>query len=401
MLTRPKLLFSLRLVFVILVLALVSTIIVAVVSIAGGNKPAQTVLPATVEPTSTPTGTLAPLLMSPSLWLPQRQRRLTYPEQTVTPNPTATPLPTATPTPRPTATPKPTATPTPEPLVQYQGMQKVIAALTVYVETPTGSGSGFFFDRSAGKERGTPDYVILTNKHVVKEHTNVKVCWSLSQKCVSGKVSDRAENMDIALIEHTSFRSSMLNQKFRRIVSSKWEGWGGSWDRGDVVYASGYPGGNKAKSREEVSEPVVTEGIVARDGLARYKNGWGIEYGAEGKSGSSGGPLMNNAGYIIGVVSGGNTEAERLGVAVPMGFILRWLQTGEEPGSTPTPTSRPTPAPRPTATLMHFLGLQQDLPGLGRPATLSLLGNPDQALHFRLAQGHSEPGFHPVNVHTP
>ena len=239
------------------------------------------------------------------------------------------PAPIAVPSPRPIATPKPTASPTPESLAQYQGMEKVVAALTVYVETPTGSGSGFLFNRG-GTE--AVDYVVVTNNHVTKSYSNIKVCWALSQKCVTGKVTDKSESLDIALIEHTSFGSNMRNTMFRSMVSSKWEGWGGSWDAGDVVYASGYPGGNKAKGGAKVSEPIVTEGIITRDRPVRYEGGWFIQHGAAGGPGNSGGPLMNNAGYIVGVLTGGDTEAERLGTAVPMGSVIRWLETGEEPG---------------------------------------------------------------------
>ena len=323
-----------RILLAILVLAaglVAFAVYVAVSSIARSNQPS----PVVVLPTDTPVPTATQMPAATDTTV------LTAPpEQAVTPYPTATPSPTATPTPRPTATPRPTRTPrptpTPVPLSQYQGMEKVVAALTVYVETPSGSGSGFFFYRGLaqeGEDTDITEYVIITNSHVVKSHSTVKVCWAISQTCVRGKVTDKSESLDIAVIEHANFWLDIVNPMFRSIVSGKWEGWGGSWDRGDVVYASGYTAGNKAKSGEVVSEPIVTEGIVARNSLAPYKGGWAIEYGAEGGGGSSGGPLMNNAGYIIGVVRGGNPEAERLGVAVPMGYVIRWLDTGEEPES--------------------------------------------------------------------
>ena len=51
---------------------------------------------------------------------------------------------------------------------------------------------------------GDPDYVVLTNKHVVNDHSIVKVCWAVSQTCVSGRVISRMNDMDVAVVEPTS-----------------------------------------------------------------------------------------------------------------------------------------------------------------------------------------------------
>ena len=226
-------------------------------------------------------------------------------------------------------------------------MKKLAAALTVYVETPTGTGSGFFFNRNAWKDTESPDYVVLTNRHVVGNYANVEVCWSIINSCVTGKVTDKAENLDVAVIEHDSFLLNMvLVHAYVPEIDSF--GWGGNWDAGDVVYASGYPGGNKAKGTTTISEPIVTEGIITRSTSTRYTGGRFIEHGADVGAGSSGGPLMNNDGYIVGMNAGSNTEAERLEVAVPVGYVINWLKTGEEPGSTSRPSPGPTDTPKPT-----------------------------------------------------
>ena len=356
-----------RILFAVLVLAtglIVFAVSVAVASVSCGNEPAPTAVPSTIGPTATstpahsnaPTPTVSDTLEPadesvPTPVTPPTPYTMPTPYPTATPHPTTTPFPTTTPTPRPTATPRPSRTPrptpTPVPLAQYQGTEKLVAALTVYIETQTGTGSGFFFNMNAGKDNEPRDDVVITNEHVVEGHTYVKVCWAVTQRCVNGRVTDRSEDKDVAVIEHTSFSQEM--SALASILTKPEWGWGGSWKAGDIVYASGYPGGNKARGRTVVSEPVVTEGIIASNRMARYRDGYFIEHGADVKSGSSGGPLMNNDGYIVGMNKGSNTEAERLEVAVPVGRILDWLESLNAPQPTATPrpvaTSELTPTP--------------------------------------------------------
>ena len=297
-----------RILLAILVLATgltLSAVSVAVASVSCGNEPAQTASQPTGSPTLPPTYTPYPTRID-------------------------TPAPTSAPTPRPTAT--------PVPLAQYQGTEKLVAALTVYIETQTGTGSGFFFDKNADKDDAPRDDVVITNEHVVKGHTHVKVCWAVTQRCVNGTVTDISEDKDIAVIEHASFSQEMF--ALARILTRPEWGWGGSWEAGDVVYASGYPGGNKARGRTVVSEPVVTEGIIVSSRLARYRDGYFIEHGADVEPGNSGGPLMKNDGYIVGMNNGGNTEAERLELAVPVGRVLGWLESLDAPQPTATAALR-------------------------------------------------------------
>ena len=317
----------------------------AVVFAACASEPAPTPVPATGAPAPTLQPTYTPL---PTYTLYPTPTDVPTPTSTATPTPTPaptptqtpTPMPTPTPTPRPTSTPRPTTPPLP--LAQYQGIEKLVAALTVYVETPTGTGSGFFYDLSkAGQPR---DYAVITNAHLVEDHAYVDVCWAVTQKCVSGRVTARSADDDIAVIEHATFTLDVITLSV--ILDGAGFGWGGSWDAGDVVYASGYPGGNTARGRTVVSDPVVTEGIITNDRMVRYAGGYFIEHGADIGPGSSGGPLIKNDGYIVGMNVGYNTEAERLEIAVPVGLVLDWLDAL----NAPTPTPWPTATPRPTAT---------------------------------------------------
>ena len=238
--------------------------------------------------------------------------------------------------PRPTATTSPT--PTPNPFTQYQGMAKNAAFLTVYIGTPTGSGSGFLY-----RVEDSEEFVVLTNSHVVQDYSSVEVCWALVQECIYEQVKNKgSENFDVAVIEFSQFSENGLDTE-----TFQWfTGWYESnitntvreiingWSKGDIVYASGYPRGHKVQGTDMISDPVVTEGIIVIDGLAFYRNAHFIEHGANIEPGSSGGPLLNTAANIVGINTGTNLFAEQLELAIPMTSVIEWLETGEEPNLT-------------------------------------------------------------------
>ena len=233
----------------------------------------------------------------------------------------------------------PTRNPTATPnfFEQYEGMAKNVAVITVYIGTPTGSGSGFLYriDDSEG-------FGILTNRHVVQDYSSVEVCWALTQGCVYEQVQDRgSENFDVAVVEFSKFLEHVLDTETFQWFASWYEtniantrSGNSDWAKGDVVYASGYPGGHKVQGTNIISDPVVTEGIIVIDGLSSYRNAYFIEHGANIEPGSSGGPLLNSAAHIIGINTGTNLFAEQLELAIPMTNVIEWMETGEEPSLT-------------------------------------------------------------------
>ena len=105
-------------------------------------------------------------------------------------------------------------------------------------------------------------------------------------------------------------------------------GWGGLPEFGDVIYASGYPG-NSTQVSGSIPDPIVTEGVIMRDGTKLYGSGQRlIEYSAKGAPGSSGGPLVKTDGYVVGIVNGTNLDAERINTAVPAYSVIEWLTKG-------------------------------------------------------------------------
>ena len=259
-------------------------------------------------------------------------------------------------------------TATPDPFGQYQGAAKNAAAITVYVGTPTGSGSGFLH-----RIHDSGQFVILTNAHVVQDYSSVEVCWALIQKCTFEQVLSRgSEDFDVAVVEFAQFVEHGLDSEalewftswYEKDIAKLEEGRSRQWAKGDVVFASGYPGGHKVQGKDIISDPVVTEGIIATDRLAPYRSAYFIEHGANIEPGSSGGPLIESASSVVGINTGTNLLTEQLELAIPMASVIQWLETGEEPSltrtprllpdATPkasnTPVSTPTPVPAPTAT---------------------------------------------------
>ena len=176
--------------------------------------------------------------------------------------------------------------------------------------------------------------MIITNRHVVKNHSSIQVCCAVAQQCVDGQVIARgSEDFDVAVVEYPQFDLDANTRQWLNQMLSRLEGWGGDWAKGDVVYASGYPGGNRARNR--ISDPIVTEGTINQTELVPYSGGDYIEHGADVEPGSSGGPLVNSEGWIIGVNKGANRGAERLELAVPMADIIHWIETGTEPPPNP------------------------------------------------------------------
>ena len=244
---------------------------------------------------------------------------------------------------------------------QYQGAARNAAAITVYVGTPTGSGSGFLH-----RIHDSGQFVILTNAHVVQHYSSVEVCWALIQKCTFENVIDRgSEDFDVAVLEFAQFVEHGLDSEtlewftswYENNVAKYEEAGSRQWAKGDIVYASGYPGGHNVQGKDIISDPVVTEGIIATDRLAPYRSAYFIEHGANIEPGSSGGPLIENASNVVGINTGTNLLTEQLELAIPMASVIQWLETGEEPSLTRTPRLLPdatpeastTPASTPTA----------------------------------------------------
>ena len=196
------------------------------------------------------------------------------------------------------------------------------------VETPTGSGSGFFVNK-----RGH----ILTNEHVVKNLASVKVLFSDGMRRFAEVVATDAAR-DIALLKVSVGSLSKLPTVLP---------FASSVEQGEQVIALGHPLGSRLGQQMTMTVGVVS--AFRTYGGLRY-----VQTDAAINPGSSGGPLLNMKGQVVGMNTS-SIDATNQGRPVEgIGFAITYdilesrlpIMKAQKPSTTPTPI--PTPAPTPT-----------------------------------------------------
>ena len=146
------------------------------------------------------------------------------------------------PTPEPSATPEPSPTPSPTPFVKsaQEVLVENVAAAIVFIETPTGTGTGFIVSDSG---------LIITAAHVIEGYDTVTIRPNRSNFTGDAQVIYVNYETDLAIL------SSPLNTPtFLKIEESDQIG------SGHEVIAIGYP----AADLLEDPEPSVSRGIISR-----------------------------------------------------------------------------------------------------------------------------------------
>jgi S1-C subfamily serine protease/pSer/pThr/pTyr-binding forkhead associated (FHA) protein len=130
----------------------------------------------------------------------------------------------------------------------------------------------------------------------------------------------------------------------------------GTVEAGEKVILLGYPnvsqesygleetnaGGMNRVRRFYIPEPTVTQGIVSKlpamkkkdgEGAVKIKDTFGEMYQLDifAGPGSSGGPVLNSSGKVIGLLSMGRTDAEHVSFAVPVSGVRELLQAQRSP----------------------------------------------------------------------
>lgn len=152
-------------------------------------------------------------------------------------------------------------------------------------------GSGFFV---------RPD-VVATNNHVVKHASRLysKIVGQRTVYDVAGLVG-ASEKDDLALIKLKGAAAPSLPLADGSRVAV-----------GDPVYVVGNPEG---------LEGTFSQGVVSALRGEAY-----IQITAPISAGSSGGPVLNNRGEVIGVAVGAITEGQNLNFAIPVANVLNLL----------------------------------------------------------------------------
>jgi serine protease Do len=161
----------------------------------------------------------------------------------------------------------------------------------VTILTGTGSGSGFLV---------STDGYVLTDAHVVGDEKNVRLRWSDGLETLA-TVERVSEKRDVAILK--------TNPRDRAPLALR----RGPVTPGQRVYAIGSPGGRKFES-------TVSSGVISSDrvfGGLRY-----IQSDTTVSHGSSGGPLLDENGAVIGLTDLGLPNAGPTGEEGPAGLNL-------------------------------------------------------------------------------
>ncbi|MEY2764244.1 MAG: hypothetical protein RLZZ205_668 [Bacteroidota bacterium] len=169
---------------------------------------------------------------------------------------------------------------------------------TVTIETDNGLGSGFFVAKN----------IIATNYHVIEGATNAS-CFvnnSTTKYKIDGYVAaDRS--VDLILLKVSSLDKTPFS--FSSEVVSP----------GQKVYVIGSPKGLPA---------TISDGIIS--GMRDFDGYKLIQMTAPISPGSSGGPVLNSKGELIGISVSQLTEGQNLNFAIPKSYLEVLLQFKKE-----------------------------------------------------------------------
>lgn len=164
----------------------------------------------------------------------------------------------------------------------------------------TGEGSGFFI---------RADGVFVTNYHVVEDAEQLRVHVSSGATYEEVYVLATDRERDLALL-----RIPVDDAPVLRLGSDT------AALMGDPVYAMGNPLG---------MERSFSDGLLSAqrtiDGISY------LQITAPISPGSSGGPVMNSQGEVIGVATGSMTSGQNLNLAVPVSYLRPLLEQGQAP----------------------------------------------------------------------
>lgn len=162
------------------------------------------------------------------------------------------------------------------------------------------AGSGFLL---------TADGYFVTNNHIVRDADSVYV-QSAKGEVYKARVIHTDPAHDVAILQLCD------DTAFRTLPPAPYNFDARPSDLGERVYTLGYP-------REEIvyGEGYLSSGTGYRGDSTAYQVAIGVN------PGNSGGPLLNEKGNIIGMISGKQTTSEGVSFAVKTNYLLDALNT--------------------------------------------------------------------------
>ncbi len=196
---------------------------------------------------------------------------------------------------------------TSEPPAKDEGKDiEIITAKTVPSNNFTASGSGFIISSSG---------YVVTNSHVISNAKYIEIYVFIDNEKFSfiGNVVADDQTNDLAIIKITDPKFTSLNIPSIKARNNPIE-------VGENVFAMGYP--RITLMGEEIK---LTNGIV--NSKSGYKNNLNIfQISAPVQYGSSGGPVFDDKGDLIGVVNSGIPDAQNVGYAIKTSYLKSLIE---------------------------------------------------------------------------
>ena len=175
--------------------------------------------------------------------------------------------------------------------------QVMLSIVAIRVDTPAGvsAGTGFVVD---------PSGVIVTNLHVIEGATRAAIKLHSGEQYTQVRVTSFDENRDLAILRISGFELPSLSLGNSDNVKV-----------GATVYAIGNPLGLE----ESVTKGIVSSVRVGKDGTKIIQTDSAVS------PGNSGGPLIDEDGQVVGVVTFKVSGGENLNFAVPINYARALL----------------------------------------------------------------------------
>jgi serine protease Do len=177
-------------------------------------------------------------------------------------------------------------------------------------------GSGFFIVRKpeAGPKQGTPDLLVITNRHVVELGDRATLELADGTSLGPADVVYSSPTYDLAVLRPVQKLSVTEGFAFARAPAKDQQ----------TVIATGFPGMVGRPSYQTTRGYVSNESFRLDDGTRPLAY---VQHTAPIDPGSSGGPLTDESGRVLGVNTMKVMGREAVGLAVPSTYVLDTLRT--------------------------------------------------------------------------
>lgn len=190
-------------------------------------------------------------------------------------------------------------------------------------DIPASQGSQFSHASQAPAWTGTcfaiAKDLVVTNYHVVEDAASLALCGAetFSKEEYSAEVILTDKYNDLAVLRITDYRFKGFNIKYGFNYNVA--------DIGTDVFVLGYPLISTMGTDIKLTTGVVSSKTGFTGDVSLY------QISAPVQPGSSGGPLFNSAGNIIGIVNAKHNGAENVGYAIKASYLKNLLDSSLEP----------------------------------------------------------------------